>query len=94
MAEITVNGLRATLCALTLPRFGAWVADVDVDSAEAITGAVAHVKVCAEAAREARGRGKSAAAIGDVEKTVLITSAFAFCRSVSATLSVGPSRWM
>jgi hypothetical protein len=39
MAEITVNGLRATLCALTLPRFGAWVADVDVDSAEAITGA-------------------------------------------------------
>mgnify|MGYP003520349448 CR=1 FL=1 len=40
MAEITVNGLRATLCALTLPRFGAWVADVDVDSAEAITGAV------------------------------------------------------
>ena len=40
MAEITVNGLRATLCALTIPRFGAWVADVDVDSAEAITGAV------------------------------------------------------
>lgn len=40
MAEITVNGIRATLCALSLPRFGAWTADVDVDSAEAITGAV------------------------------------------------------
>jgi hypothetical protein len=40
MAEITVNGLRATLCAINLPRFGAWTADVDLDSAEAVTGAV------------------------------------------------------
>ena len=35
------------------------------DRLEAIMGAIAHVEVCAEAAREARGRGESAAAIGD-----------------------------
>ncbi len=39
MAEATVNGLRATLVALTLPRVGAWVADVELDSAEVLTGA-------------------------------------------------------
>lgn len=43
MAEITLDGARATLCALTIPRVGAWVADLDVDSAEAITGRVSLV---------------------------------------------------
>lgn len=43
MAEITVAGHRATACALTIPRVGAWVADVDVDSAETITGRVSLV---------------------------------------------------
>lgn len=43
MAEITLDGARVTLCALTIPRVGAWVADLDVDSAEAITGRVSLV---------------------------------------------------
>ena len=41
MAEITANGARVTACSLCVPRVGAWVADLDVDSAEALTGAVA-----------------------------------------------------
>jgi len=43
MAELTLDGARVTLCALTIPRVGAWVADLDVDSAEAITGRVSLV---------------------------------------------------
>jgi hypothetical protein len=43
VAEITIDGARVTLCALTIPRVGAWVADLDVDSAEAITGRVSLV---------------------------------------------------
>ena len=43
MAEITLDGARVTLCALTIPRLGAWVADLDVDSAESITGRVSLV---------------------------------------------------
>lgn len=40
MAEVTVGGLRCVLCALTVPRVGAWVADVDLDSDTAPAGRV------------------------------------------------------
>lgn len=43
MAAITVNSRRATLAAISVPRIGAWVADVELDSAEALTGAVSLV---------------------------------------------------
>jgi hypothetical protein len=43
MAEITANGSRVTLLALAMPRIGAWVADLDVDTSTAITGSVAIV---------------------------------------------------
>lgn len=39
MAEITLAGHRAAACLLSVPRVGAWVADLDVDSAEDIVGA-------------------------------------------------------
>ena len=39
MAEITLDGARVTLCALTIPRVGAWVADLDVDRAGVLRAA-------------------------------------------------------
>lgn len=40
MSEVTVNDLPATRVSLLLPRVGVWSADVEVDSDEALTGAV------------------------------------------------------
>jgi hypothetical protein len=40
VAEVTVGGLRCVLCALTVPRIGAWVADVDLDSDATPSGRV------------------------------------------------------
>jgi hypothetical protein len=40
MAEILVGGLRAVAVQITIPRVGAWVADVDLDAAQAVAGTV------------------------------------------------------